>query len=439
MTVQPGTVSPTGRSGAAARPRPDAFREALGALTNRGRGFVAGGIAASLCGVVLGERDLIRIGFVVLLLPLVAAFWVARTGSRLGLVRTLGSTQIEVGQTSTVHLEITNVGATTGVLLVEEQLPWVLGNRPRFVVDAMRPRRVRRIDYQVRAEQRGRYEIGPLKVRVTDPTGMVELQRSFIRTAALVVIPASEPLPSIPLHGAWTGSGENRPRPFASGSTADVTVREYRRGDDLRRVHWRSTARTGELMVRREEQPWQSRCTLLIDNRERAHRGHGPDSSLERAVTVTASIAVHLAAQGFQVRLVSALGDETEHGWHDDDVPLGARPVLERLAVLPATASEHLHTGWIDESVTAGMLIAVVGALDDHDRALLARLHHRGNAASAVVLDVDTWLGRVARAAHAAAPDSRMPLAPWLQQRGWKASSLGRGDSLPAAWQELGR
>ncbi|MGO4256311.1 DUF58 domain-containing protein [Marmoricola sp. RAF53] len=440
MTALSRATSRAPATGAAARPRPEAFKEALGSFTNRGRGFVAGGVAASLCGIVLGERDLVRIGFVVLLLPVVAAFWVARSGNRLGLVRTLSSTQIEVGQSSTVHLEITNVGPTTGLLLVEEQLPWVLGSRPRFVVDAMRPRRVRRIDYQVRAEQRGRYEIGPLRLRVGDPTGMVELQRSFTRTAALVVIPAAEPLPAIPLHGAWTGSGDNRPRPFASGSAADVMVREYRRGDDLRRVHWRSTARTGELMVRREEQPWQSRCTLLIDNRERAHRGHGPDSSLERAVTVTASIAVHLASQGFQVRLVSALGDETEHGWHDDDVPLGARPVLERLAVLPATPTEHLHTGWIDESVTAGMLIAVVGALDDHDRALLARLHHRNNAASAIVLDVDSWLGRVARAANAAAPAGDRPaLAPWLRQRGWKASSLARGESLPAAWQELGR
>lgn len=413
------------------------LREALGALTNRGRGFVAGGAATSLCGVVLGERDLVRIGFVVLLLPLVAAFWVARTGNRLGLVRTLASNQIAVGQTSTVHLEITNVGQTTGLLLAEEQLPWVLGNRPRFVVDAMRPRRVRRVEYQVRAEQRGRYEIGPLRVRVGDPTGMVEVKRSFSRTSALVVIPAVEALPSIPLHGAWTGSGENRPRPFATGTTADVLVREYRRGDDLRRVHWRSTARTGDLMVRRDEQPWQSRCTLLIDNRDRAHRGHGPDSSLERAVTVTASIAVHLAAQGFQVRLVSALGDETEHGWHDDDVPLGARPVLERLAVLPAASTSHLQTGWIDESVTSGMLIAVVGALDDHDRNLLARLHHRGNAAHAVVLDVDSWLGRVARETQAG--ERRDPLVPWLRQRGWKATALGRGGSFPAAWQELGR
>jgi uncharacterized protein (DUF58 family) len=426
--------------GATLRPVSGAFREALGSMTVRGRGFVSAGLAATVCGIVLGERDLIRIGFVVLLLPVVAALWVARSGNRLGLVRTLASTQIEVGQVSTVQLEITNVGPTTGLLLVEEQLPWALGSRPRFVVDAMRPRRVRQIDYPVRAEQRGRYEIGPLHLRIADPAGMLEVRRTFTRTASLVVIPATEPLPAIPLRGAWTGSGDNRPRPFASGSAADVTVREYRRGDDLRRVHWRSTARTGELMVRREEQPWQSRCTLLVDNRERAHRGHGPDSSLERAVTTAASIAVHLAAAGYQVRLVSALGDETENRWHDDEAHLGAQPVLERLAVLPTTRIDQLQTNWIDETVTSGMIIAVLGGLDDHDRSLLRRLHHHGNATYAIVLDVETWLGRTARLASGEAVASGGALAAgWLHQHGWKASALPRGGSLPAAWQELGR
>ncbi len=52
-------------------------------------------------------------------------------------------------------------------------------------------------------------------------------------------------------------------------------MREYRLGDDLRRVHWASTARTGDLMVRREEQPWQSRATVLLDTRRMAHAGIG--------------------------------------------------------------------------------------------------------------------------------------------------------------------
>lgn len=412
-----------------------ALREASRAFTLRGRSFIAAGLTAVLCGIVLGEHDLVRIGVLIVLLPVVSALWIARSGNRLGLTRTLGSSQIEVGQRAVVHLELTNVGPTTGVLLIEEQIPWALGSRPRFVIDAMRPGWSRKIDYPVQAEVRGKYDIGPVRVRVGDPFGMLELHRTFTKTAALVVIPATEPLPPIPLHGAWTGTGDNRPRPFASGSAADITVRDYRVGDDLRRVHWRSTARTGNLMVRREEQPWQSRCTLFIDNRARAHRGQGPDSSIERAVTTAASIAVHLATQGFQVRLVSALGEEVEHGWHDGDISASAKPLLERLAVLPTVTVNELLTTWVDETVTSGMCVAVLGDLDDHDRVFLSRLHNRGSASYAVVLDVDSW---ATRSASPSAPGSG-PATAWLQQHGWKAARLARGGSLPAAWQELGK
>ncbi|MGY2875300.1 uncharacterized protein (DUF58 family) [Marmoricola sp. URHA0025 HA25] len=423
---------------AAPVPASAAIREALRGFTLRGRSFIAAGATAALCGIVLGERDLVRIGALVVLLPLFAALWVARSGNRLGLARTLGASLVEVGQRAVVQLELTNVGPTTGVLLIEEQIPWALGSRPRFVIDTMRPGWSRRIEYAVQADVRGRYQIGPLRVRVGDPFGLLELHRTFTKTAHLVVIPATEALPAIPLLGAWTGTGDNRPRPFASGSAADVTVRDYRMGDDLRRVHWRSTAKVGALMVRREEQPWQSRCTLFIDNRARSHRGQGPHSSLERAVTAAASIAVHLTTQGYQVRLVSALGEEIEHGWHDGDVASSARPLLERLAVLPTVETAELYTGWVDESVTSGMCVAVLGEVNQHDRDFLSGLHHRGSASYAVVLDVDTWAARMAEPAFARRP-GELAVASWLRHRGWKASELSRTGSLPTTWQELGR
>jgi len=168
------------------------------------------------------------------------------------------------------------------------------------------------------------------------------------------------------------------------------------------------------------------------------HRGQGPHSSIERAITAAASIAVHLTAQGFQVRLVSATGEEIEHGWHDGDVATSTRPLLECLAVLPTVTSTDLYTGWVDESVTSGMCVAVVGDVDDHDRDFLSGLHHRGSASYAVALDVDSWAARSADATFVRRPD-RLPAAAWLRQRGWKAAELNRTGSLQAAWQELGR
>ena len=152
-------------------------------------------------------------------------------------------------------------------------------------------------------------------------------------------------LPPIGMSGEWSGTGDDRPRAFAAGSAEDVTVREYRLGDDLRRVHWRSTARTGELMVRREEQPWQSRATVLLDSRLVAHEGSGPGSSLEWAVTAAASIAVHLARTGFAVRLLTDHPDVEAATWHDHTLSPQAQagPVLDQLAVLAPSAARAPH------------------------------------------------------------------------------------------------
>ena len=261
------------------------MREALRGLTLRGRAFVAAGVTAIVCAVLMGEPSLSRIGVLVLALPLVTALFIGRSRYRLALVRTVTPQLVSAGQPARVQLSLTNEGRTpTGVLLLEDQLPYVLGTRPRFVLEGIGHGWRRHVTYQVRSDVRGKFDIGPMTVRVVDPFGLVELARAFQTTVPLTVTPRTVPLSSIPLGGAWTGSGDNRPRAFATGSAEDVTVREYRRGDDLRRVHWRSSARVGELMVRREEQPWQSRATLFLDNRVRSHRGQGIASSLEAAV-----------------------------------------------------------------------------------------------------------------------------------------------------------
>ena len=245
-----------------------AVREALAALTVRGRAFLAAGITTMVAAIIVGHSSVVRIGVLVAVLPLLTAWWVGRSRYRLALVRTVSPQLVAAGQPATVELTVSNESRTpTGVLLLEERLPYVLGTRPRFVLEGLGHGWRRHATYVVRSELRGQFEIGPMSVRVTDPFGLVELGRTFHATARLTVTPRTITLPTIPLGGAWTGSGDNRPRAFATGSAEDVTVREYRRGDDLRRVHWRSSARVGELMVRREEQPWQSRATVFLDNR----------------------------------------------------------------------------------------------------------------------------------------------------------------------------
>ena len=136
--------------------------------------------------------------------------------------------------------------------------------------------------------------LGPLSVRLTDPFGFCRLDRAFTSRHQMIVTPTVEQLPAIALKADWSGSGDSRSRSVAAAGEDDVAVREYRHGDELRRVHWRATAKSGSLMVRREEQPWETRCTMLLDTRLTAHTEGGPDASFERAVSAAASASVHL-------------------------------------------------------------------------------------------------------------------------------------------------
>jgi uncharacterized protein (DUF58 family) len=388
-----------------------------------------------LCAAVLGLDDLARVGALLLLLPVISALVTTHGRHRLGLARTVTPARIATGQTAEVHLDVRNDGRSpTGLLLLEEHVPYALGVRPRFVIDRMGSSWHRSVSYVVGSSVRGRFTVGPMRVRVADPFGLVELTRTFQSTSTLVVTPPVVPLPAIPLTGAWSGAGENRPRDFAGGSAEDVTTREYRHGDDLRRVHWRASAHAGELMVRREEQPWQSWATLWLDNRRHVHAGAGATSSLEYAVSVAASVASHLTQRGYHVRLVTADGPLTAV----DRAPMsgsgGGDPghLLEALAVVSFSDRPRPETGWITDSSAMGLLVAVFGDIAHSERTMLTRLRHGSSTALAVALEVERW-GRSERLTGRAAEGAR-----FLAAHGWRAATAGPDDPLALVWQELG-
>ena len=406
------------------------MREALNGLTLRGRAFLAAGVSAIVCAVVLGQSSLVRVGVLLVALPLATAYAVGRARYKLSLVRTVSPQVVPAGQPARVRLALRNDGRMpTGALRIEEHVPYALGSRPRFVLEGIEHGWRGSVEYPVRAETRGRYELGPMTVRVGDPFGLVELARAFRTTTPLVVTPRTVALPAIPLTGSLTGSGDQRPRAFAGGSAEDVTVREYRRGDDLRRVHWRSSARIGELMVRREEQPWQTRATVFLDNRIGAHRGEGLASSLETAIVVAASVAIHLTSRGYTVRLVTATGEDPATSWQHADTEVTAGRLLEALAMVESLPNTTLETGWLREQGAGALTVAVVGGLSGPDLSVMRRVQHHAGTSLAVALDVDAWGA------------TRLPgggATGWLLQQGWRAVGLTPDDRIDGAWQKLG-
>ncbi|GIH23160.1 membrane protein [Acrocarpospora phusangensis] len=399
----------------------------LKALTSRGRSFLASGFAALLCAFFLGEHDLLRVAVLIAALPLLAAMVVARTRYRLSCARRLDPARVEAGNDSTVTLRLENVTRLpTGLLLIEDTLQYALGTRPRFVLDRVEAKGVREIDYKVRSDLRGRFTIGPLAIRITDPFGLVELARTFTVTDTLVVTPQVVPLPHVRLSGEWTGGGDSRTRSVAAAGDDDVAPREYRQGDDLRRVHWRSTARYGELMVRREEQQWQSRGALLLDTRRAAHRGEGPRSSFEVAVSAAASIGVHLAHEGLGLRLVT---DQGPQHLHETGVSWS---LLDTLAVVRQSQSRGLDQGVaaLRQGGGDGLIVAVLGAIEPEEAQALARLRHGHMTGVAVMLEISTW-----EQTHEV--DERFEQSQAiLAGTGWRVLRLPAGASLASVWPD---
>jgi uncharacterized protein (DUF58 family) len=412
---------------------------ALRTLTVRGRCVLAAGIGSLLSGLALQERDLLRVAALLISLPLVAAVLAARTRFRLRFSRRLDPARVSAGEKAQVVLRLENISRLpTGLLLIEENVPYLLGGRPRIILDRLRPNRPVEVAYPVSAEIRGRYPIGPLTVRLMDPFGLCELPRSFNAVDTMVVTPAVVPLPAVRLTGEWAGAGLSTARSVASAGEDDTATREYRHGDDLRRIHWRTTARRGELAVRREEQPWQSRGAVILDTRTAAHRGDGPTSSFEWGVSAAASVAVHLARSGFTLRLVTDTGRELTTAGHSTTG--FSQAIVDDLAVVEPSRVTTLDvaTAAIRRQGGEGLVVAVLGALGLHDAEQLTRLRSSSSTVGVVLLlDTASWELSAVRD-DAEEPESYTAPRDLLLASGWRVLEVRRGDLLTDVWSEVG-
>ncbi|WP_225809230.1 DUF58 domain-containing protein [Streptomyces spinosus] len=420
-------------------------RTALAGLTTRGRSFLAAGIAAAICSFVLGLSELLRVGLLLAVLPLLCAAVLYRTRYRVAASRRLAPARVPAGSEARVHLRMDNVSRLpTGLLMLQDRVPYVLGPRPRFVLDRVEPGGRREVSYRVRSDLRGRYPLGPLQLRLTDPFGMCELTRSFSTYDTLTVIPRVEPLSPVRFGGEAKGYGDGLQRSLALAGEDDVIPRGYRYGDDLRRVHWRSTARYGELMVRREEQPRRSRCTVLLDTRGGAYEGAGPDSAFEWAVSGAASVLVHMLERGFSVRLLTDSGSAVPGEGADGFAGTGqetadaAGLMMDTLAVIDHSDGTGLSRAYdVLRGGNEGLLIAFLGDLDEEQATTVAKMSRRSGGAVAFVLDPDTW---TREATDVPRPGDRHERRlRMLREAGWTALSVPRGASADELWRRADR
>jgi uncharacterized protein (DUF58 family) len=216
--------------------------------------------------------------------------------------------------------------------------------------------------------------------------------------------------------GNWLGDSEHGRRSIAASGEDDVAPRAYRTGDGLHRVHWRSTARHGELMVRREEQYWRNTASLFLDTRRSAYT----DQLFELAVTTAASIGVHLAGEGFDAKFVTDAGEVPRQGAFRDTL-------LDTLAVIRPSRATSVGLGIEALSGAGGQIVAVLGLMTDAEARELAAAR-RGTAPGLALLLLPDDRGWAARGASC---------AQIMTGAGWRVATVPDGARLPAAWREL--
>jgi uncharacterized protein (DUF58 family) len=405
------------------------MRSLIDGFTTRGRAFIAAGATTGAFGLGLGQHMLLSIGALLILLPLLCALAASRARYRIRCTRELTPGRIPAGQAAAVSVRISNISRLpTGLLLAEDAVPYSLGARPRFVLDRIEPGGSRLLSYPLQSDRRGKFVVGPMHIRVADTFGLIRVGSEAGLPATLVVTPAITSLPRTALAGTWLGEGGTRASTAAAAGEDDVVPRAYRDGDELRRVHWRSTARYGELMVRREEQHWRNRAVVFLDARASGHGGRGLSSSFEFAVEAAASIGVHLAREGIDGELITDSGAVRAHGSFEDIL-------LDTLAVIRPSRSSTLSAGLAQmPKDSSGLLIAVVGSLPEDQALQLAAARRASGPAMAVLLAVSSWASEREGGGFAGETEATAAL---LAAAGWRVVTVTAGMPLRTVWEAL--
>lgn len=384
-------------------------RLAVGGLTGRGTSVLVFGAVLVGAGWFLGEGPVVAAGCLAALLPILGVLGVRRTRVQLGSSRVVDQARLTLGAGEEVVLHVENASRwATGALLLEDAVPERLGHPTRLLLDRVPPRAVRSVRYPIVGRERGRARLGPLAVTVRDPFGMAALTHGFASTTPVLVTPHIVDLSRDGSSLTPGGRGEARVMSLAARGDDDVLPREHRAGDDYRRIHWRATARYGDLMVRREEQSWQSSLVVVLDNRATAHTGSGPDSTFEWAVSAAASVCLHYRALGWHVTVVTADGAVLVDPDHDLDATLVA---FAEVRTTLAAMSRALTS--VAESASA--MVAVVGRVTEDASAALVR-PASGFAAALVLAPAPTVA---------------------LRAQGWRVAEWSRRDPVGDAWARV--
>lgn len=370
-------------------------------LTGRGWAVLATGALLWAGARAVGSDELHIAAAGILFLPGLAAVLLRWTKTRLRATRRLSLRRVKAGSIIQVRLEIQNLGrARVALLLLEDRLPPVLGRGARAVLHGLRGRTRESVSYRLECTRRGRFSIGPLEASVTDPFGLARQRIAFTEAHELIVHPEVEDLRPVPMPRSVGGSGHTSVRVLNRTGDEFYTMRPYQTGDDLRRIHWPSTARSGKLMIRQEEAGRHASACIYLDT-----AGHRETRTFERAVSAAASVGSLYAREGLALRLATTdlapkqvttesfldtlaqVGPSDQRSFAAQVASLreGTGTASSLVAILPVPSGEEL-TELVAAARDHGHRLAVLLTDDPDDEATLAARNTLGRAAWDTVL-----------------------------------------------------
>jgi uncharacterized protein (DUF58 family) len=310
------------------------------APTARGIGTVAAGAALGTAGFLYGYPELVVLGAAALVAVLCALAYVAWRPA-LAVTRTVDPDRVTRGQPCVQHLTVRNTSRLRSATLIAHD---VCG-RTTVPVPLLRlkPRHDTTVGYPVPTDRRGVVVVGPLRVTRRDPLGMVSAARNHGGTAQVWVHPRTHPLVAVPVGVARSLDGRVDKVPH--GTITFDTLREYVLGDELRKVHWRTSARVGELMVREDLDTSLPRIVVLVDDRRGAYRDLTDEGSddFESVCEAAASILVAAVRADLSVELLMASGERAVGTTtHRAAGPADTRPMLDQLAEAEPRAPDNV-------------------------------------------------------------------------------------------------
>lgn len=349
-------------------------------VTRSGWLLLMGSVVTVVAGRAFALPELYLLGATGAALLLGAFVLVRRSPPNLDVERTVHPQRVHLGGQSRVELCITNRSLRRApVVTLHDPVVGTVGARVSLA--PLDPGEDQAASYRLPTERRGIVRVGPLEAQVTDAFGLVRRCFAVAGDATLTVLPAIENLGGLASGGGLDDplAGIAHPVLGSLGDEDFATLRPYVVGDDLRRVHWASSARAGDLLVRQDDPPWQGHLTVVLDAREERLDA----DQFEVAVSAAASLVNAIAVRGDRARLIITNGTDTGLL----DARAGRDTLLEHLAVVKLHQGGELPEPALDGRSRTGGLILVTGTPNGSDLARLVAQRPRFATIRLVIID----------------------------------------------------